>query len=148
MIVYFKYFFITKDLKITLFQIFTAWYTYKIQRLKCSLYWSRSQSESKNCVYVKTVLGTAAMSHCKSDLLDFSVCMAVYGLQQFSSTDTMVLAQSEYSSLPEISGDSIQMHLYSFKFHMFVYHSPSEALIKDAISSGMVPSSPKGQIIC
>lgn len=99
-------------------------------------------------MYVKTVLGTAAMSHCKSDLLDFSVCMAVYGLQQFSSTDTMVLAQSEYSSLPEISGDSIQMHLYSFKFHMFVYHSPSEALIKDAISSGMVPSSPKGQIIC
>lgn len=100
-IAYFKYLFITKDLKITLFQVFTAWYTYKMQRLKCSLYWSCSQSESKNCVYVKTVLGTAAISHCKSDLSDFSVCMAVYGLQQFSSTDTMVLAQSGYSSLPK-----------------------------------------------
>lgn len=30
---------------------------------------------------------------------------------------------------------------------MFVYHSPSEALSKDAISSGMVPSIPKEEII-
>lgn len=40
-----------------------------------------------------------------------------------------------------------KMDFYSLKFHVFAYHSPSEALSKDAISSGMVPSPPKEHIM-
>lgn len=36
------------------------------------------------------------MPHCKSDFADFNFCMAVYGLQQFSCTDTTAFVQSEY----------------------------------------------------
>lgn len=79
------------------------------------------------------------MIHCTYVII--SACFRQH-LDLSSSSSAKLFIVSKCSSLPRIMGIP-----WKNKFYKCMFHSPIEALSKDAISSGMVPSSPTEQIM-